>query len=277
MQICFTPRSFSRIRFFGAVLLGLFGTLLTSGVLSAADTAAAPTPLFNGQNLEGWQVYLQNHTPGTAQDIFQVEDGAIHVYKNAADTTAQPFGYLFTTEEHADYRLTLEYKWGTKKFAPRAEVDTVRDAGVCYHVQAPDEIWPTAAECQIQEGDTGDVWLIHTRATSHIHRDDLNYCPDTKKGGIDVTRGDEPRGYQRFFRSYSYEQPGWNRIELVVRGDTATYAINGHVSNRVTALKHWDAATKTWQPLTKGKILLQAEGAEIFYRNITLQPLTPSS
>jgi Domain of Unknown Function (DUF1080) len=257
----------------GAARLGLLGSLLMLGQLPAAETAAAVTPLFNGRNLDGWYVYLQDRPAGAPQDIVQVNDGVIHLYKDAAATTPQPFGYLITNAEYSDYHLTLEYQWGRKKFAPRAGADTVRDAGVCYHVLAPDVIWPTSVECQIQEGDTGDVWLIHTRATSHVHRDNMNSWTVGQPGGVDLTKGDNPTGYQRFLRSYCYEQPGWNRVELIVRGDTATYLVNGHIANRVTGLKHWDAAAASWQPLTKGKILLQAEGAEIFYRNITLQPL----
>jgi hypothetical protein len=30
-----------------------------------------------------------------------------------------------------------------------------------------------------------------------------------------------------------------------------------------------------WQPLTEGPIMLQAEGAELFYRAIELRPLNP--
>ncbi len=135
-----------------------------------------------------------------------------------------------------------------KKFAPRALPDSVRDAGVCYDVQGPDVIWPSSVECQIEEGDTGDVWAINTRATSIVHPDNLNFVT-LKEGGIETTRGDK-RGYWRFLRSNCYEVPGWNIVEVTVRGDSATYRINGHVNNRVTALKTWDEATGAWQPLT---------------------------
>jgi hypothetical protein len=60
-----------------------------------------------------------------------------------------------------------------------------------------------------------------------------------------------------------------------VRGDTATYIVNGFVNMRVTDLKRWDAATETWLPLDHGRIALQAEYAELFYRNIRIRPLTP--
>ena len=129
-------------------------------------------------------------------------------------------------------------------------------------------------ECQIQEGDTGDVWIVHTRATSTVNPDNMNFQP-AAKGGVEQTKGDQPRGYHRFLRSYCYEQPGWNRVELIVRGDTATYLVNGHVANQVTGLKTWNAGTASWEPLTKGKILLQAEGAEIYYRNVTIALLAP--
>jgi hypothetical protein len=38
-------------------------------------------------------------------------------------------------------------------------------------------------------------------------------------------------------------------------------------------MKQWDAATTSWKPLTEGRILLQAEGAEVSYRNIPLTAL----
>jgi hypothetical protein len=251
----------------------LFAWSMVCAGRAADDLPGKTLPLFNGRNLDGWEVVVGDKGVVANQNLVQVVDGVIHVYKDAVDGSEQPFGYLLTIAEYGEYRLSLEYKWGTKKFAPRADADTVRDAGVCYHVRAPLEIWPTSVECQIQEGDTGDVWAIHTQVTSTIHSDIMNYCP-AEDGGIETTRGDDPRGYRRFLRSYCYEQPGWNRVELIVSGDRATYLVNGHVANRVTKLKSWDEATASWQPLTKGKILLQAEGAEIFYRNVTIQPLT---
>jgi len=256
----------------------LLRSRLSAGLLAAITVAVGAakeetaTPLFNGRNLDGWYVFAQDQAPTAG--LFQVEDGVIHAYKDAPDGAKQPFGYLITSAAYGDYHLSLEYKWGTKKFPPRADADSVRDAGVCYHVRGPDEIWPALVECQIQEGDTGDVWIVHTRATSTVHPDNMNFWP-VAKGGVEQTKGDQPRGYHRFLRSYCYEQPGWNRVELIVRGDTATYLVNGHVANQVTGLKTWNPGTASWEPLTKGKILLQAEGAEISYRNVTIAALDP--
>lgn len=250
-----------------------FTCLLLAPVLQAAEEA--PTPLFNGRNLDGWTIFTPDKDLPTSNNLFEVTDGALHTYPGAVNGSKQPTGYLITHEEYSNYRLTLEYKWGTGKFIPRADPDMARDAGICYHVQLPDVIWPTSVECQIQEGDTGDAWLIHTQATSRVHPDTTGFWPPGRNGGVEITKGDKPNLYRRFIRYYCHEQPGWNRVELVVRGDRASYYVNGHLVNEVTQLKQWDNVAKAWVPLTKGRILLQAEGAEIFYRNVTIQPLPP--
>lgn len=254
------------------VLVPVLGLLILIAVPIAA-AGETSTPLFNGQNLDGWEVYLENvDGPVTDQKIFQVVDGNIHVYRGAPDQSDQPFGMLVSTADYGSYRLSLEYRWGTGKFGSRAGPSFSRDAGLLYHVQPPFEIWPASVECQIQYGDTGDIWVIKTQVTSTVHPANRNFCePD--QGGVEMTRGDSPDEYNRFFHSASYEIPGWNHVEIVVEGDHATYLVNGQVANKAMHMKHWDTTTESWIPLTKGRILLQAEGAEIFYRNIVITPL----
>lgn len=243
--------------------------------LETAPAVGEPIKPFNGKDLNGWYVVVLDKGVVENSALFQVEDGVIHVYKDEAGHSRQPSAGLFTKAEYRDYRLTLEYKWGEKKFEPRAGADSVRDAGVCYNVRGSDMIWPTAAECQIQEGDTGDIWLINAQGSSTVHPENLNYVTPAD-GGVDVVRGTKPVGFQRFIRSNAFEVPGWNTVEITVRGDSAVYRVNGHVNNRVRHLKYFDAKTQSWQPLTSGKILLQAEFAEIYYRNISIQPIDPA-
>ena len=54
----------------------------------------------------------------------------------------------------------------------------------------------------------------------------------------------------------------WNRMEVICDGDTITNIVNGYVVN-----------VGTRSSLTKGKILFQSEGAEIFFRTIEVRPL----
>jgi hypothetical protein len=51
-------------------------------------------------------------------------------------------------------------------------------------------------------------------------------------------------------------------VELVVEGDLVKYYVNGKLVNE---------ASQT--VVTKGRILFQSEGAEVYYRNIRLYPL----
>jgi hypothetical protein len=225
-------------------------------------------PLFNGKDLSNWQIIANDSSfTGKTEDIFTVENGVIHVYSHQEPSTKQVFAALYTKDTYSNYKLTLEYKWGQKKFKPRD--DYVRDAGVLFHVYRKDVFWPFGVECQIQEGDTGDVWVIGTQVTSKVHPVNGNYNPEGKL----TTKGSLDQLYNRFPRSFSWEVPGWNKIEIEVVGDHAKYWINGHFVNEALDMKYWSDEKESWEPLTSGNILLQAEGSEVFYRNIYLTQL----
>ena len=85
-------------------------------------------PLFNGRNLDGWYTFLQKHGKNSDPDrVITIEDGAIHLYKDAADGSHVVMGYIGTEKEYGNYHLRLQYRWGTKKFEPRYKLK--RDAG----------------------------------------------------------------------------------------------------------------------------------------------------
>jgi len=259
-------------------ILGLVcAALCLMGVAHAAESPTQKAewkPLFNGKNLNGWTAHYASKTEAGApapQTIFTVEKGEIHVYPTQAAGSAQPNAYLVTDTEHRDYRLSLEYKWGEKKFPPRLE--HVRDAGLLYHVHR--EIaanWPASAEAQIQEGDTGDSWAISAQVSSFVDPKTGRYALP-ENGGVPVTVG-KLGDFQRTRHNRVNEYPGWNTLEIIVRGDRATHIVNGVVNMRVFDLKSWDEATKTWVKLDHGHIALQAESAELSYRNIRIRPLT---
>jgi hypothetical protein len=231
-------------------------------------------PLFNGKNLNGWSVHYASKTPEGApsrENPFDVRNGQIHVYRAAAAGSAQPFAYLLTDAEYRDYRLSLEYRWGEKKFAPRQDV--VRDSGLLYHVhRTPPDTWPASAEAQIQEGDTGDSWAISSQLSSFVDPKTRLYALPAE-GGVPITVGRDGAS-ERTRHNRVNEYPGWNKLEVIVRGDRAAHIVNGVVNMRVADLKAWDAAGNSWAKLDHGRIALQAEGAEVFYRNIQIRPLT---
>jgi hypothetical protein len=226
-------------------LLALFLAIAAAAgqVLAAAEpTTAAPSPtiaLFNGRDLQGWYSFLEK--PGRDSDPngnFKVEDGVIHI-------AGRDFGYIATTQSFENYRLKVEFKWGVHQYAPRATGK--RDSGVLYHFGAdtPDKVWPKSIECQVQEGDCGDIWCVGTDVTS-------------------ANRQAHEWGMKRVFRTEDFEHPHgeWNTIEIVARGDTIEHYVNGRLVNRATNTS-----------VRRGRILLQSEGAEVFYRTVELTPL----
>jgi len=241
---------------------------LSACSLFASAQEAKEIQLFNGENLNGWNILIGRETfAPDQQEIFTVKDGMIHVYPTQEANSKQPFAGLVSKKSYENYHLTVEYKWGQKKFAPRQ--DAVRDAGVLVHVFNPNKIWPSSIELQIQEGDTGDLWIIGCQASTKIGKDTFGYNP---KGQLATRPKNLKQKYSKFARSFSWEKPEWNKVELIVKGDHAIFKVNGHIVNEAINSKKVKEDGTT-APLTNGHILLQAEGAELFYRNIHLKPL----
>lgn len=255
------------------VAAGIAGLLIQTAAL-ASDPGSQWKPLFNGKNLGGWSVHYASQTAAGAPppaSFFEVKNGEIHAYPTQAAGTPQPNAYLLSDADLKDYVISLEYKWGDKKFAPR--VDHVRDAGLLYHVHRDNPAsWPSSFEAQIQEGDTGDSWAVSSQVSSFVDpHSGLYALPED--GGVPVTVG-KNSDFIRTRHSRTNEYPGWNTLEVIVRGDRATHIVNGLANMRVTDLKGWDAASNAWVKVDHGRILLQAECAEVYYRNIKIRPLT---
>ncbi|MEO8405902.1 MAG: DUF1080 domain-containing protein, partial [Chitinophagaceae bacterium] len=137
-------------------------------------------------------------------------------------------------------------KWGEKKYPPRDK--DKRDAGVLYHINlySGDKVWPRSLEYQIQEGDCGDFWM--TDSTTIVYKDTLTV----------------PKNWLRAIKLKDAEKPTgeWNKVEVIVKDGMITHLLNGEVVNKAGL-----GNTK------EGNILIQCEGAEIFYRNAEIEEL----
>ncbi len=265
-------------------------------VVSLAGSARAEshdgyTPLFNGKDFSNFYLVSGNKRIAEPSPLFQIHDGMIHMYKDAPDKSKQPHGYVITEKEYSNYHLRFQYKWGTKKFG--GKVGVKRDCGVLYHCFGGDGVWPNSVELQVQEGDTGDIFTVNTRVTTTVDPATTNteavvstnintkvvrtnyisapYFQESSAGGIMYTQG-VSTNIRRLHRCCDYDLlDDWNTVELIARGDTAIYIVNGKINNRILHLERWK--DNKWVPLTQGKILFQQEGAEVFYRNIEIKPL----
>ena len=78
---------------------------------------------------------------------------------------------------------------------------------------------------------------------------------------------------RRVIKSPTVEKPNgqWNTIELYCLGQTSVHVVNGRTALVLTGLRQKSDAGET--PLTRGRLQLQSEGSEVFYRNIELRPI----
>lgn len=224
-------------------------------------------PLFNKKDLSGWKVILRGHEPGEdPEQIFQVVDGEVHVYRDTPAGKAMPFGVILTDQAYSSYRFRFEYKWGEKKFAPRT--NSIRDAGLLFHVVGPEKVWPMSVECQVQEGDTGDNFLVFTGGDAPVDASGKKF-QDASAGGTFKEFYNAGK-VTRIVKSETLEHEGWNTVEVIVRGDTAIYLTNGTINNYVINLRAPLGPEGEMVPLTSGRIALQCEWAELHYRNMEL-------
>jgi hypothetical protein len=263
-----------------AMLYRILPTMLMLSLQSSSFAAPATqpadqwNPLFNGKDLTGWYTFLKGAEKNAdPQHIFQVHDGIIHIYADVPNGAEVPYGYISSEREFGDCRIRFEYKWGTKRFGSRAT--RPRDSGMLYFFTGQDSVWPVSVECQIQENDVGDVYAVKTRVSTSIDPSHPNpKIPTFKDGGEPYNSPDEPNS--RIIRSSMNEIDGWNKIEVELSGSTATHIVNGKVNMRIQNVRRADPNDPTKLiPLTKGKILFQAEGAEVMYRGIEVNSLRP--
>ncbi|MES1157011.1 MAG: DUF1080 domain-containing protein [Alphaproteobacteria bacterium] len=253
-----------------------FAALLAALALAGCVTPsgdAQRTTLFNGRNLDGWTAQFAGAPVDPQQqaaDIFCIEQGVIHTYCHATPGARQSVAFIQTTRDYGDVVIHLEYCWGQEKFPPRT--DQPRDSGLIYLIHGAPNPWPSGVENQIQEGDTGDIWISSSRVDTTVNPQTMLYAPPSS-GGAPVTIGRTGAGAERVRKGQLAEVDGWNSVDVILRGDTLVHVTNGVVTMRGAHLTQWDEAGQAWVRLDHGKIAIQAEAAEAYFRNIYVRPV----
>jgi Domain of Unknown Function (DUF1080) len=234
--------------------------------------------LFNGKDFTGWYTYLDSS--GKNKDpkgVFKVENGMIHILDVPMSDGKTPDGksdngYLATNQDFSNVRIHAEYKWGTKR-----ATEGKRNSGLLYLAVGPDAIYPTSLECQIEETDVGDLWIVHGAAvTAFFIAASMPVYDDDMQTGTRVRSA--PGDSLRVLKSGDFEnRDGWNTVEVIIRGDRSTHLVNGRIVNNARDIRRPDPNNPSHMiPLTSGRILLEAEGSEIWFREIRIKPLGAS-
>jgi hypothetical protein len=212
--------------------------------------------LFDGKDLGNFDSFLK--TTGLNSDpdhVFKVEDGVIHV-------AGTEFGYLITKREFDNYYLRAEFKWGEATHAPREGM--ARDSGILYHVQGEQKVWPTSLEYQICEGQTGDFYMTDGAALTGTDGKRVTGPPNSAARIVRIGEGpwQNVTGYRDPNGEIEKPHGEWNVVEIVAQGDNVKHYLNGKLVNEGT--KAYPAS---------GKVLIQSEGAELYFRDIKLYRL----
>lgn len=253
--------------------------------------------IWNGKDLNGWNTYFNSPFSGfdknqkgylglnnPKQDVIKVvqfEDG------NAIRISGTAFGMMSTEQDYGNYHLKLKVKWGKDKHVPKE--NEVRDSGLLYHgfgEPGSSYAWMNSHEMQIQEQNMGDYLAI-----GDIEMD----VPSKPMDGI-FYQYDEDSAFRTYYGTKLFKDERlvepvdnfndtyvkmyvakdvdkenkygeWNDIDLICYGDSSIHMVNGTVVMRLFNSK----ITSDKSRIKAGKIGLQSEGAEVYYKDIRLK------
>jgi len=209
--------------------------------------------LFNGKDLSGFFVWIDKL--GTQVDpdgVFSVtSDGLLRI-------SGQHRGFISTMQVFTNYHLIAEYKWGTKMWGKASEKP--RNSGIVVNSTGENKVWSKGIEIQIADGQTGDIVVLdgaritsaegvtHSKPWSTFYRDD----PKERQAVPGWRSKNDP------------ERPAgeWNKVDVFCKNGELTVLIN---DKKVFTGKNAHPAY--------GRIYLQSNGSEIFFKNLEIKPL----
>jgi putative membrane-bound dehydrogenase-like protein len=262
-------------------------SLIVLSVASVLSVLASAQPV--SQKIDLLEVIKSGNVEHHVNPKMDFHDDPKDIWTFAKDGTfnisGRGYGYVATKENYRDYHLVIEFKWGTKTWGAREK--KAKDNGILLHAYGPhgaySDTWMASIEAQIIEGGVGDILVLSpkladgTELTTSLSAE---FALDRDKEKIwkagssrqTVTKSrinwkgrDEDWSDTVGFRGKNdVESPSgeWNRLEVIAKGDTLQYFVNGAMVNEAFDCKP-----------SEGKILLQTEGAEMIVRRYELYPL----
>jgi hypothetical protein len=135
--------------------------------------------------------------------------------------------------------------------------------------------WMLSQELQIMEGHVGDYWAQATSAVDIRaflpEGNIMNPVASEKQPFIPIGSGSPHGGF--CLRSEDHESPKgqWTQIDLLCFGDRSVHVVNGKVVMVLRSSRYTDGGKVL--PLTKGKLQIQSEAAEVYYKDVRIAKL----
>ena len=203
--------------------------------------------LFNGKDLSGWEPDVPTKdTNADTPDSFIVRDGMLV-------SLGTPRGHLLTQSAYRNYRLEVEYRFPGKP----------GNCGVLVHasrLRALSKMFPQSIEVQMNHTHAGDFWCIE----ENIEVPDMETRRPRKEG--QKYGGSEGDARRILNLTDNSEKPlgEWNIMIVEARDRTVKVWVNGDLVN--------EGFNST---ADRGKLAIQAEGAEVEFRRVQIGPLPP--
>jgi hypothetical protein len=276
------------MRFF---VLGLLFVILVSSFNTEDDWQ----PLLD-KDLSKWETYLSyRHKIGYDGKLPKDENGTaiapVGYNKNEANVfsvreengepvlriSGEIYGCVFTRQEYDNYHLKLQVKWGERKDDPRK--DKLKDSGILYHSTGKAGVdywraWMLSQEFQIMEGHMGDYWSIANAAIdirAFQSEGEMNSVANENQPYLSFGSG-SPQGFCLRKENNESASGEWTNIELICFEGKSLHIVNGHVVMVLKNSRYMQDGKGI--PLIKGKIQLQSEAAEVFYKNINIKKIS---
>lgn len=252
----------------------LFQVIILIGAIHSQILAQDPDKeewiaLFNGKNLDGWDVKINGYgLNDNYRNTFIVEDGLMKVNYDGYDDFGKRYGHIFYREPFSHYRIRVEYRFVGEQVSG-GEDWAYRNSGIMFHGQSAqsmgkDQNFPISLEAQLLGGD------------GENERPTLNLCTPGTNVVID---GKLITEHCITSRSKTYHGDQWVIAELLVLGDSLMQHISeGKVVFQYSkpqigggAVSNYDQAIKiNGQAINGGYISLQSESHPIHFRKVEL-------
>lgn len=205
------------------------------------------------------------------QTVFtMIEQGGKPVLRISGEV----YGCATTRQEFSNYHFRASFKWGEKKWEPR--LTELKDSGILYHSRGAFGVdywksWALSQEFQVIEHGIGEYWRIGTS--------EIDIRVDAKVPGAVAPKWNPKAPWTQFAGSNNNalagsdeDRPGeWNTLELVCIEDRCVHIANGKIVMALKNARYKDG--DQYVPMKGGKLQIQSEAAEVFYRDIEIRSI----
>lgn len=203
--------------------------------------------LFNGKDFSGWHIDVPDmDNDPSVKSPFIIRNGLLV-------SLASPQGHIITDKVYQNYRLEVQYRFSAEP----------GNCGVILHASTPRSLYkmfPKSIEAQLMHENAGDFWCI----VENISVPDM----EARRGPKEEWGTTEGKLRRIHNLTDGSEKPvgEWNTMVVECLGAEIKVWVNGDLVNH-----GFDCSASS------GQIALQAEGSEVEFRKVVLNPITKIS